>query len=301
MVLTKVKGLLHDITDIIIDDAGNFLGFRQIKGGQYVYVPYGGGAVIIPWRMEGSNWHGEALIQDVVDIVRQWNVANAGAEKYDAKIVGSRWVVYYPDKPGGIKSPWGVARIETYNYEIAASILSMLETSGGVGVPTTAAETIQELNASTMGWKIEALSDKGGAPLLMERMRYLDVLTVRGMEMPERTILEGAAEGQKVGSETAQGFALHNLEDSGAFIAAIANEMLVDPLLVWNYGASAKGSVAVEMNPIGDEARELLTEIVRDVLKANPAKLDLDAAMDKARLPKAQEVVTNDGTDSVTE
>jgi hypothetical protein len=300
--LTKVKPLLQDITDILVDDlTGDFLGFRQVKNGAYVAVPYTGGAVIIPWRMEGTNWHGEALMRDVLDIVRQWNVANAGAAKYDAKIVGSRWVVYYPDKPGGMKSPWGVDRVEKYNYEIAQAILDVLETSGGVGVPTTAAQYVNELNSETMGWKIEALSDKGGAPLLMERLRYLDVLLCRGMEMPERTMIEGAAEGQKAGTETAQGFAIGNLAMAGAYICAVANMMLLDPLLAWNYGSSAKGSVYVEMNPIGDEARELLTEIVRDVLKAQPEKMDLDAAMDAARIPKSKEVIDNERIDNVTE
>ncbi len=303
-----LRNLLHDITDILVDDADDFIGFQQVRNGAPVVIPralsaYGdtlNAAIIVPWRMEGTDWHGTPLLYNVRDFVTQWDTENAGVKTWVLHVTGSRYVVSYPDSPGGMESPWGVAGTLTKHAVIAAAILAELETGHGVFIPTTSAQAVDQLNALVMGWKIDPLEDKGAAPLVIDHVRYLDVLKVRGMGFPERTVLEGAAEGQKAGSETAQGFALDNLGMMGAYLAAIANEYVIDPILAWNYGESARGSVYAVANPVGSDARDTLTEIVKDVLKVNPARLDLDSAMDAAGIPKAEEV-TNVGKQPVAE
>jgi hypothetical protein len=305
----KLKALMHDITDILVDDNDGFLGFQQTRSGvMSVVLPasitsYEGTlncAIIVPWRMEGTDWHGTPLLANVKDFVTQWNTENAGVKTWVLHVTGSRYVVSYPDQPGGMESPWGDAGVLTKHYEIANLILAGLEAGNGVVIPTTAARAVEELNALSMGWKIEPLEDKGAAPLVMDHLTYLDVNKVRGMGFPERTVLEGAAQGQKAGSETAQGFAIANLRMMSAYLAAVANEFIIDPLLAWNYGEAARGSVYAVANPVGDDDKALLSDIIKEVLKTQPEKLDLDSAMDAAGIPKSKEVTNADRLNAAT-
>jgi len=129
------------------------------------------------------------------------------------------------------------------------------------------------------------------APLVLERLRYLDALMCRGMDMPERTVLEGAAEGQKVGTETAQRFALQNLEMTAAYVAAVVNADVVDPLLEWNYGRDRRRKVYAVPNPIEDEAFAALSDIAKGIIAEKPEIVDADTILDHLGIPKATEVV----------
>jgi len=290
IVIDKVKPLLQDITNIFVDARGNFTGFDQ-PWGQSVFVPFGDGrsaasrALLFPWRVEGTNWYGYPLLENVRDVFAKWTTAEEHAETFDEKVAGSRLVVYYP--PGKTK----VDGVDTPNETIAQTIIDTLDASGSVGVPTTVANYVDALDKRSTGWRIESIRDKGPAPVTLERLEYLDVLKVRGMGMPERTILHGAQEGAKAGSETAQTFAIRNLEAMASYVAKIVNAFLVDQLLTLNYGPDAKGRVYVVASPIQDETREFLADIAADVLKSQPSLADMDSIFDYVGIPKSADTV----------
>ena len=76
------------------------------------------------------------------------------------------------------------------------------------------------------------------------------------------------------------------------------NWYLVDPLLVYNYGEDAAGSVYISTEPLVNEQKELLRGIVSKLLESNletfQLYIDVDAALDQLGLPKVKTVVTDD-------
>lgn len=287
IVLEKLKPLLQDLTSILVDNAGNFMGFSQPTQGNRI-VPLEN-ALLFPWRMEGTDWHGFPLIENVRDAYTRWNTLEDVADEYDGKCVGTRMVVYYPNLPDNHLTT--VNGVEYENYVIAQTIIDELDKSGKVAVPATVAQFVDELDKASTGWRIVELTGKNASPLIMERARYHDVLKVRGMGFPERVVLEGAAEGQKSGTETAQKWAIQNLEKMSRFVARIVNVRLIDPLLIWNYGQSYKGGVYVKASPIADETFEVLSDIASETVKANPTIVDIDSILDHLKIPKAGQVI----------
>ena len=89
--LKTLKPLLVDITNILVDsDTGNFGGFEQppSQGGGAnltLELPY---ALLVSFEVEGSNWYGRPLLENIRVAYLNWKDANDGAERYDKKIAG---------------------------------------------------------------------------------------------------------------------------------------------------------------------------------------------------------------------
>jgi hypothetical protein len=279
--LSKVKPLLQDITAILVDDRGNFVGFIQ---NSTTVLPFDL-SLLIPWRVEGSNWYGYPLLENARDVFTQWGGANATAQVYDSKVAGTRLVIYYP--PGQSKDSAGTLR---ENSDIAQEIMGVLELSGSVTVPTTAARWVDELEKQSTGWRIEVLDDKGPNPSqAIERLKYLDMNKCRALGMPERVILEGSIE-VKADSIVPAQFALRNMEIMHAYVCKHIQK-IIDLLLTLNYGAEWIGKVYVVPGAIVEEGKELLGEVAMSLIEKDPSIVDANALLDKALIPKASEKV----------
>ena len=289
-VLTKLKPLLQDITTILVTkDTGAFAGF---KNGD-VTLPLEN-SLNIPFRVEGTNWYGEALLENVVSVYDEWAEANKGAARYDKKMAGSHWVVYYP--PGETPISDGTNRP---NEDIAREILKALESSGAVAVPRMVKAYVDELNATgddMLGWKIELLSDGGGKqPTFIERQRYLDVLFSRGLLMPERSFQEGQF-GTKAEAGEHLDLAFTAMDLMHRYITRVLNWHVVNQILRLNYGTAMENKVRIVPAPIVDSRITFLKEVYRAFL-TNPAgfieeygMIDTDALKDALGIPKSQEV-----------
>ncbi|MBN2024943.1 MAG: hypothetical protein JW809_19355 [Pirellulales bacterium] len=284
--LAKVKGLLQDPTRLLGDPrSGSLAGLRQKD------VVLGlDKAMVLSFRVEGTNWYGQALLENVRDPWNDWMECNAGARRYDAKVAGALYVVKYPLG----KSP-DERGAERDNLELAQEILAALQSSGSVCIPNQS-QDIPTGPAESNEWKIELLQDSGGRqPTFRDRLEYLDKLIARGLLLPERAFMEGS-HGTLAEAEAHEDVALVNAELTHQSIVRQVNEQLVDPLLTYNYGEAARGKVRLTPAPLSDKTLSFLREVYRAFL-TNPsgfleeyAQIDTDALKDKLGVPKSQEV-----------
>lgn len=301
--LKKMKPLLQDITLILIDEkTGELVGVRQVPlSGDQLDIDLSK-VFHVALRVEGTYWYGESLLENCREAWENWNEANAGAKNYDKKVAGSRFVVYYPPGTSVIDGA------KTDNGQIAVSLLSALEHSGSITVPRMVADFINELNPDTEnGWKVESL-DSGSAQQgsFNERLRYLDSLKVRGLLVPERSVLEGQF-GTKAEAGEHGDLAVTNIQEFDKRITREMNRQVVNQLLALNFGRDMIGKVRLSAMPLIDEQAKMFREIY-DKIISNPegfqqevASLDTDAIKDKLGLPKTKVVTPTGDKDAVPE
>lgn len=283
IIIESLKPLLHDITSILVTEQGRFNGYRQRSVAAAIGVDLSPDKCFhSAFGVEAGGLYGRPLLADIRESCDMWNEANDGARRYDKKIAGSHWVVRYP--PGT-----AVVDGETIeNGDIAVLVLNALESSGSVSIPTTTATVLQELVndkvADLYGWHVELLSDTSPRQeSFSKRLTYLDTLKVRGLLMPERSILEGNF-GTKAEAEAHGNFALTNMEAIDRQIASSVNNQLVNPLLVLNYGEQYKNKVRVVAAPLIDKQISFLQTVYEELSKTD-ADVDLQGMRDKLNIP----------------
>lgn len=286
----KLKPLLQDVTNILVNaDDGAFWGLRQdpsvgFNQLSYVYLlEQYQECFVMSQDVEGTDWYGEPTLKSLEKVYDEGEIINRSARKYDAKVAGTHWVVYYPL---GTSTMGGV---ELDNGEIAKRLLQQAESVGGIVVPRSVVNSLDTLNAAmaqseASQWKIELLSDKGsGQTAFIERLKYLDALKARAFGFPERAILEGQF-GTKAEAEAHADIAVSNLEVRHAMICQQYNFKLVNVLLEWNYGPEARGTVRIKPSPLADDKRAFLEKLYLQLL-ANPQAFVTEmSAVDMAQL-----------------
>lgn len=291
VVVDKLKSLLQDLTTILVwPDTGEFRGYRQrdMHGtpvdilDEYCFH--------LGFRVEGTDWYGNPLLENSRDAWNKWNEADAGAARYDRKVAGSHFVVTYPI---GETLYNGVM---TNNAEIAKMILRALESSGSVVVPDQMLDLQSDNADARPRWKIEILEDATQKqPGFVERERYLDTLKIRGLTIPERSVSEGQF-GTKAEASAHQNIAVLNLQITDQYIADQLNEKVVDSLLLLNFGTDAIGKVRIKPSPLTDDELEFLSSIYDKILTSPNGFLeefpmiDTDAIKDQLGIPKRLEV-----------
>ena len=274
--LKKLKPLLQDITDILVDrPTGAFIGLRQrFYQNQLSNTPITAlvdGAIqldlhkslLVNFDVEGTNWYGEPMMQIAEHAYDQWHQSNEGAARYDAKMAGSHWIVHYP---------YGTSKVnghEVDNFQVAESIILRLESSGAIAVPKTLAEFVDDLNKDAPdAWKVELLTDSGGHVSYNDRMKYMDTLKVRAFGFPERAILEGTF-GTKAEAVAHADMSIVGIEMKHSEFCQQLNWHAVNQILRLNYGKKAENSVYIVPSPIADLERNFLQTIYAEMLK-NP-------------------------------
>ena len=262
VVLRKLKPLLHDITQLLHDPAtGAFAGYEQFT--KRLPLDY---CLHVPFRMEGTQWHGQSLLENARETFNQWRKANDGAERYDCKVAGSHFVIYFPlgktKVEGGEEKP---------NYEIAKDILNAMESSGSVCVPRALSQFVKNIengDPDKLGWKIEILEDHGGRqPTFVDRLKYLDAQKARALITPERAALEGEF-GTKAEAGVHQELWITYLDLLHRHVVRHVNWYLVDQVLAANFGEEARGSVWVSPAPISDAQLSYLRSLYTEMIKS---------------------------------
>jgi hypothetical protein len=286
-IIKKFKPLLQDLTEILVEKAtGAFHGFRQ----KDVIVPLEN-SLLIPFRVEGTNWYGEPLLENARKPWSQKEKASGGAERYDEKVAGAHWVVWYPI--GETEDENGTAKD---NADLARDILTALEASGSLAVPRSLEQFTNELQEQNSKWKIELLADNGARqPTFVDRLDYLDKQLVRALLLPERAVLEGTY-GTKAEAESHGDLALTVAQLQHQYVTRLLNWHAVDQVLALNYGKEARGTVWLKAAPIVDE-RIAYLKSVYDAVLTNPngfleefGKIDTDSLKEQLGVPKSQEV-----------
>lgn len=258
--LRKLKPLLQDLTIILLEkETGRFAGFRQ---GTVDLNPEN--CLLVNFRVEADELYGESLLENIRKAVNDWNVVNRSAERYDAKIAGSHWVVHYP--PGTTV----VNGVQKDNAAVAKELLQAMISSGAAAIPSGVLR--DEDGNEVPGWKIELVNDGGGKQgSFIERQKYLDVLKVRGLIMPERAVLEGQF-GTKAEAGTHGDLALMHAELLHQRVVRFLNRYLVNRLLQLNWGDEAMNTVRIVPAPMNDEQKAFYRDLYEKML-VNPQVL----------------------------
>lgn len=291
IVITKVKPLIQDNTEIIVKVAtGEFDGFINMSSdGNEVDLDLKS-SLLFSINVEGTDWYGQPDLKNLEDAYDQWTIISAAAARYDKKIAGSMWVVHYPI---GMTQFLGV---ETSNDVIADSILTALESSGQLKVPRYIEGLSADLNESAPdAWKIELITDGGTSQAaFIDRQMYLDKLFVRGLGLPERSVLEGQF-GTKAEAGAHGDFGITNIELRHTFMLQEINRQVVNQVLRINYGPEAENSVYLQATPLSDPVRMFLKNVYTAIL-ANPEgfadlvpTLDTEALADQLGIPVVKE------------
>lgn len=305
MTVQKLKPLLQDQTLIIVDPAnGGFMGFKQED--DYLDLPY---CFLSSCDVEGTMWYGQAIMRNAEGPYDSWSSLDTVATRYDTKVAGSHWVVYYPVGESELDGTM------TDNYEIAKAILQGLEASGRVAIPRLIDQMLADSvnvagNVKDGGWRIELISDQGaGSTSFIDRMKYVDNLKVRALGLPERSVLEGQY-GTKADAESHADFAITNMELRHEMMVLDINWHLVNQLLLLNYGPGTENSVYIKPAPIADKTLSFLREIYRTMIQSPEGfaheilGIDTGALKDKLGIPVDEfaedEELQDTGSDSAT-
>jgi hypothetical protein len=276
----KIKPLLQDITQILVNkNTGEYLGTIQFQhlNKNFQSVPIGEDAVfgVSPLKahetilcniqVEGTNWYGRPLMLNEIIPYNGWKTVNDSADRYDRKIAGSHWVIYYPLGESNLNGQM------TDNYLIAQELIRGLESSGAMAVPKHIDETIQELKAdSPNAWEIDLLSDQSNQQAnFIDRLAYYDALKARALGFPERSVFQGKF-GTKAEAETHSDLAIVISDQRHANLTQQISYQLVNDLLRYNYGREAIGSVFLKAAPIADDLRKFLREVFLKLLQSDP-------------------------------
>jgi hypothetical protein len=282
--LKRLKALLHDYTDIIVDNNGNFQGFIQNDMKQTV-IPLKK-CLLLSWGVEGTNWYGSGKMEALSPVQKDWESCNDGARRYDQKIAGSHWVVYYPIGKTDVDG------IPTDNYEVAGTILAALESSGKMRIPSSVQSHITDLNSDGKSeWRIEPISDNVARQhSFVARLEYLDRLKVRAFGFPEDTILK-----TRYSPKTEQGVHANIVATAQdvqhQYITDMLNEHVVNQTMRYNFGKDAEGAVYVVPAPITNMSLTFLQDVYRMLINnqsvvANEYNdLDMPALRTKIAVP----------------
>lgn len=271
----KFKPLLHDITDILIyENTGGFAGYFNDPGLNLGLGPFGKilfekNVLHVNYDVEGTDWYGKSVLKIIDKFQKKWDNADDAASRYDEKVSGSHWIVYFPVG----RSPYN--NVMTDNQEIANTILAGLESSGTVAIPDEIQDFMDDdVDREMKGkWRVELLSDRGNASKnFVDREKYLDSLKVRCFGLPERAVLEGKF-GTKAEAETHADIGLGTIDMRHRYIVhQHFNEQIIDPLLLLNYGKEAVGTVRIVVAPLVDSSLSFIKEAYRLILQ-NPQTL----------------------------
>lgn len=304
--LAKLKPLLQDITDILVNEYGELRGLRNRPVYLNALVPFLA-ARSGPWvdlnrdesfvayrDAEGTNWYGEPMMRRAEIPYDSWLECEKAAKRFDTKIAGAHWVVYYPIGHSAYK---GSEQVN--NYLIAVDILNSLESSGKIAVPQKILQNIEELNdgigADKQAWKIELITVSSTSEgSFVGRQKYLDSLKSRSLGIPERAALEGQF-GTKAEAEAHADFAIDNIEMFQVNIINQLNQWPVNFLLEVNHGREFMGHVKLQAAPLSDTKRAQLRAFYMAYLNTQQGSteeavaVDIPAIRDELGIPSRNE------------
>lgn len=287
VVIKKFKPLLQDITEIKINpDNGAFAGLKQTNlQGNDVYLDVKE-CLLVNIDVEGTDWYGEPDSKSAEIPYDWWKACNDSSVRYDKKIAGAHWVVMYP--PGKAL----VDGVEKDNADIANDILLSLQSSGGICVPKSVQDFVDDLSADRPNaWSIELMSaDSSTGAQFIDRLKYLDALISRAYGLPERVAMEGQF-GTKAEAEAHADIAITNMELRHQIMVQQYNWFAVNHLLELNYGKQYENTVRIVVAPIADVKAQFIRDTYRafltspDTLLSEYDALDHNAIRDKLGLP----------------
>lgn len=292
---TRFKPLLVDNTEIIIDgDTGHFAGLKQKR--VQLDPRY---ALLFTHDGEAGDLYGRSILENIRESAWwPWEQLMQREGKYATRAAGAIPVVGYV--PGRGQDDNGS---QYDNHELAYDVLQKLSSGQGIAWPKVFAPWAAEQIAQgvdpdkLMAWTIDFLEPKADHfEGFTGAMQHKESLMLRGLLVPERAVTEGS-HGTKAEAESHGQIALMFAEEVHRTVVASIQRHVVDPLMAWNYGEQAVGSLKLNADPLTDAKRAVFVSLV-DRLASTPLGLsilggrDLDAVFDAVGIPEAEEPAT---------
>jgi hypothetical protein len=291
--LSKLKPLLPELTQILIDATGNFRGFRnQPPGAPPRDIP-AAKAFLYTYDGECGNLYGRSRHENVRATYCQATQTAERMAQYQKKVAGVIAQLHYPE--GTSRDAAGAERSNDW---IAQQILEAVSMGRSVRFPNLFASIDDPATAADLAGKSQwVLSqfDLGGtdySPGLLNALAYYDKLLFRGWLRPERVGLD-TQHGSRADAEQHSQSSIVDSELIDQDFASAFNAGVVDDVLTLNFGPQAKGAVWVEPSPIADTQTATMTAVLTELLKNTQtaagvaAKIDLRSLMEDLDVPFA--------------
>ena len=294
-IITKVKPLLQDITDPLVDEHGNLEGVvnraanlpEPIVLDEYKYFVYTYDSV------DGSPL-GRSRHENIIREYIEAEEVRRKLAQYLSKVCGVTACIHYP--LGTFNDASGAERPADF---LARDIADALARGDTIILPNLFASTddlelAKELSGAS-SWHIDFL-DPGGTDFsdgIKDALAYYDQLFCRGWLRSERTCLEGE-HGTKAEAQTHTDSGTMEAELIDRDLAHCISKSLVNYVLVLNFGEEARDSVYISAAPLEDDSVALYQSIVNKLLSnsetAKPIsdKIDIDAMFDGMDVPTVQ-------------
>jgi hypothetical protein len=294
-VLTKLKPLLPELTQVLVDSRGNFLGLRNTSPQAEPRDLLGTKAFLYTYDGECGNYYGRSRHENVRVV---WSQAMQIAERmaqYQKKIAGVIAQLHYPE--GTSRDASGAERS---NDVIAQQILEAVSMGRSVRFPNLFASIEDPATAADLAGKSQwVLSqfDLGGtdySPGLLNSLAYYDKLLFRGWLRPERVGLD-TQHGSRADATQHSESSIVDSELVDQDFADAFNRGVVDDVLTLNFGPAARGAVWVDPSPISDThtntAQTVLKALLANAQTADSVagQIDIAAVLQDLNVPvKAQ-------------
>ncbi len=302
--ITKLKPLLQDKTTIIVNkETGSFQGLWADQQNQLFVQPGDRRGTFLPaekafvYTHQWDTFNGLYGRSRFENFKLDWQGAQKTRDKqgqFQDKISSVLLLLEYPE--GKSTNASGT---EIDNDVAAQQLIDSLRSGLAVAVQNTLHPMAEEFirqgvtNPEMLkAWRLTLLETAAGhgAEFVTQRQDF-DKRILRGLLVPERSIMEGL--GSSAESESHAHIGLQMAEQTLNELIRQVNTFMVNQLLALNFGLDAVGTIRVEPEPIADDKKQLMKEIIRMTI-GSPQNadlaltlLDIDKMLDNLGLPKA--------------
>ena len=288
----RKKSLRHELTNILIDNAGFPKGVRNrsyYNAAEEIDI-YAPNVAFVSAAGEYDSPLGYPLMKNLEETLQSAEDVEETVSRYIKKVAGSHWALWYPE---------GVSMIDgevVPNETIAKNILDSLKSNAKVGMPVPQNDFVEmengtnSSNAKASAWRLELIESKSsGMDPFLDRQRYLDALKMRGLLVPERTAVEGQF-GTKAEASEHGDVGLAAIEQWSHDIIEKFNSPygVVGVALALNNMEWYPGSAYIVPLPIADDDKAFLREIFRTIvnnIKDYSQVIDLKKMGDRTNVP----------------
>lgn len=301
--ITKLRPLLPDKTLIRVNkDTGSFMGLEADLNTQGIFSTERKGTFLNPQKAfihtldqsPESGLYGRSKLESVIQAWTNFQkVTQKQGQHFD--IITSAILLLEYVETGDEKDINGAA---ITGRQVVDNMVSAIK----AGKPIAAPKTLHPRSADWMkkgitdpallkSYNISFIesSSQAGATFL-EAQKYYDAAILRGLGIGERSLIESSGGGTKAEAGTHSGQSIRMMEH---IIEDFTNQItffIVNDLLFNRYGKKAINTVQVTPEPIDNEKRNLLREIVRLLFSPQNAVIttelvNIDAILEQLGVP----------------
>ncbi|MGA2439620.1 MAG: hypothetical protein ABSH08_01560 [Tepidisphaeraceae bacterium] len=289
-ILARLKPLLWDCTDILLDDHGNPAGLLNRPPGNAPVVLTAGKYFLYSYDGEAANPYGRSRHENVRQAWSESEQIRQRLAQYMKKVSGIVVQLHYPE--GTSRDTAGAERP---NQWLGQQVLDSVSAGRSVMFPNGFASTSDPRMAYELAgkspWQLSTLEAQGAdhAPGMKLVLEYYDALIFRGWLRPERTGLESRY-GSRADAQTHTDTATLDSELIDRDIADAVTRDVVDELLVLNFGRKAHGAVAIEPAPIETDSLGVLRGVLNSLIAKDgteaAGKIDVAGLLDQLSVPR---------------